>query len=45
MVENEIISSRYKSFEDIKHFDENNNEYWLARVLQITLQYTKGEFS
>ncbi len=35
MVENEIISSRYKSFEDIKHFDENNNEYWLARELQI----------
>ena len=26
-------------FESIKHIDENNNEYWLARELQIALNY------
>ena len=26
-------------FEDIKHIDENGNEYWLARELQIALDY------
>jgi len=41
MVDNEIMATEYKSFEDIKHFDENNDEYWLARELQTTLQYTK----
>ena len=28
-----------KLFEDIKHIDENNNEYWLARELQNILGY------
>ena len=28
----EFISE--KMFEDIKHVDENGNEYWLARELQ-----------
>lgn len=31
----------YGAFEQIKHFNEENYEYWLARELQITLQYTK----
>ena len=29
------------AFEQIKHLDEDNKEYWLARELQTTLQYTK----
>lgn len=28
-------------FEDIKHIDENGNEYWYARELQIVLEYTQ----
>ena len=28
-----------KLFEDIKHIDENGNEYWLARDLMIVLEY------
>ena len=28
---NEIKEYTEKLFEDIKHIDENNNEYWLAR--------------
>ena len=30
-------------FENIKHFDENGNEYWLARELMIVLEYKKWE--
>lgn len=29
------------SFEDIKHFDEDGQEYWLARELQEILEYTE----
>ena len=29
---NEIKEYTEKVFEDIKHIDENGNEYWLARV-------------
>ena len=28
-------------FENIKHYDEYGNEYWLARELQIVLKYTQ----
>lgn len=28
-----------KSFESIKHIDENGNEYWLARELKLSLEY------
>ncbi len=28
-----------KTFEDIKHIDEFNNEYWYARELQLVLEY------
>lgn len=30
-----------KKFEDIKHLDENKNEYWLARELQEVLGYVQ----
>ena len=27
------------AFENIKHIDENENEFWYARELQVVLQY------
>lgn len=32
-----------KTFEDIKHIDEYGHEYWLARELQMTLDYKKWQ--
>ena len=41
----EISLYNEKTFEDIKHIDENGTEYWLARELQEILGYTKwGNF-
>ena len=40
-VEHEEESAHNKMFEDIKHIDENGNEYWYARELQILLTYTE----
>ena len=37
---NEIKEYTEKLFEDIKHIDENGNEYWLARDLMIVLEYS-----
>ena len=42
-MENNIEKIQNDTFDNIKHFDENNNEYWLARELQLALQYTKWE--
>ena len=36
---NQIKEYTEKVFENIKHIDENGNEYWLARELIITLGY------
>jgi len=43
MKELEKIMNENKSFESIKHIDEKGNEYWLARELQIILEYNKWE--
>ena len=43
MLENEIVSSEYKSFEDIKRKRDDGSEYWLARELQKALGYAKWE--
>ena len=40
---NEIKEYTEKLFEDIKHIDENGNEYWLARELQQVLEYKKWQ--
>lgn len=32
-----------KTFDDIKHKDEYGNEYWLARELMLTLQYSNWQ--
>ena len=36
---NEIKEYTEKVFEDIKHIDENGNEYWYARELMVVLEY------
>ena len=38
---NKIKEHTEKVFEDIKHIDENGNEYWLARELQVVFEYTQ----
>lgn len=40
---NEIKKYTKKVFEDIKHIDENGNEYWFARQLMPLLEYSKWE--
>ena len=37
------IDKNNKSFEDIKHIDENGIEFWYARELMPILQYTKWQ--
>lgn len=39
MEENELIVKTEKGFEDIKHIDENGNEFWYARELMVSLGY------
>lgn len=39
MSENELILSTEKTFENIKHIDENGVEFWYARELITTLGY------
>ena len=36
---NEIDKNYNKTFEDIKHIDENGIEIWYARELQLVLNY------
>lgn len=40
---NEIKEYTEKLFEDIKHTEENGNEYWFARELMPLLEYSKWE--
>lgn len=40
---NQIREYSSKTFEDIKHIDEDGNEYWEARELMIVLEYSKWE--
>lgn len=37
----ELKVQEYVVFEDIKHMDENGEEFWLARELQVALGYTE----
>ena len=37
------INKNNKSFEDIKHIDENNVEFWYARELMPVLQYSNWQ--
>ena len=40
---NELKEYTEKIFEDIKHIDEEDNEYWSARELMPLLEYSKWE--
>ncbi|MDO4962488.1 MAG: hypothetical protein Q4E75_00065 [bacterium] len=40
---NEIKEYTEKIFENIKHIDENGNDYWLARELMPLLEHSKWE--
>jgi hypothetical protein len=33
------VHDRYHTFEDIRHFDDEGNEFWLARELGLILEY------
>ena len=35
------LTLKENKFESIKHIDENGNEYWEARELQVVLEYTQ----
>lgn len=37
----ELKAKEYLRFEDIKHIREDGSEYWLARELASTLDYTQ----
>jgi len=39
----EILKYSNKTFEDIKHIDENDFEYWLGRELYQVLEYSRWE--
>jgi DNA-damage-inducible protein D len=39
----DLIAEEYRTFESIKHTDENGVEFWYARDLQSVLQYAKWE--
>ncbi len=40
---NELSMQQKKLFDDIRHIDENGNEFWYARELQPVLHYAKWE--
>ena len=40
---NEIKGYTEKLFDDIKHINENGEEYWFARELMPLLEYSKWE--
>lgn len=39
MTEKLLDEYKEKTFDDIKHIDEEGNEYWLARELMVALEY------
>jgi DNA-damage-inducible protein D len=41
MTKKEVTSYSQQTFESIKHIDENGAEFWLARELQIALEYAQ----
>ena len=40
---NKLEKNNKKTFEDIKHIDENGSEFWYARELMSILEYNKWE--
>ncbi len=45
MTKKEVTTYSQQTFENLKHIDENGNEFWYARELQKALEYTEyGKF-
>ena len=40
---NKLEKNNKKTFEDIKHIDENGIEFWYARELMFILQYANWQ--
>lgn len=40
---NKIKNYNKTVFEEIKHIDDNGNEFWYARELQIALEYKRWD--
>ena len=40
----ELEECNERMFEDIKHIDDNGNEYWTARELQKVLEYKEWRY-
>lgn len=43
MTEDQIVAQHHQTFEEIRHVDEDGNEFWLARDLQSILDYAKWD--
>lgn len=41
MSEKSVVHQHYATFEDIRHIDDQNNEFWLARELATVLNYSQ----
>lgn len=41
MTEDQIVAAHHRTFEEIRRFDEDGNEYWLARELAKALEYAE----
>src|SRR3990170_8844749 len=41
MSKKDLMQQHSETFESIRHFDENSNEYWLARQLSRVLEYSE----
>ena len=41
MTKKEVTTYSQKTFESIKHIDENGTEFWYARELQVALEYAQ----
>jgi DNA-damage-inducible protein D len=41
MTEKHIAEKHHATFEGLRHFDEDGNEFWLARQLAKVLEYSE----
>ena len=41
MSNKDVVKKHHATFESIRHFDENGNEYWMARELAKVLEYSE----
>lgn len=41
MTENRVEKAHHATFEQLRHLDDEGNEYWLARELAVVLDYSQ----